>query len=293
MMSIMEFLADQFDTGLQYRTINTLRLAISTTHPDIEGSSVGSHSLVSQLLRGMFNSRPPLPRYSCSLDVRTVMEFLTTHKSSTLSTLKLAKKAASLLALINADRCSDLAALDRDHVRWSPDGIEFTDTHLTKTRSARYPRSPRKVCYAGFPDNNEVCHVTVLRLYIQATTRQVSILGGPKPLFITSRKPIRRAKPGTIGHWIKDTLRLAGINTEVFSAHSTRGASTSWAATRGVLIGDILRATNWSSRSAFEQFYYRPITLPLFHEPSFNQHRMKGVLLQFDMQAFRLALNVP
>ena len=37
-INIMQFLVDQFDTGLQYRTINTLRSAISTTHPDIEGS---------------------------------------------------------------------------------------------------------------------------------------------------------------------------------------------------------------------------------------------------------------
>ena len=74
----------------------------------------------------------------------------------------------------------------------------------------------------------------------------------------TFKKQPDKVKPGTIGHWIKDTLRLAGINTEVFSAQSIRGASTSWAATRGVPIGDILRAANWSSRSTFEQFYYHP-----------------------------------
>ena len=257
-VNIVQFLVDQFDTGLQYRTINTLRSAISTTHPDIEGSSVGSHPMVSRLLRGMFNSRPPAPHYSCSWDVRTVVEFLTGQRSSTLSTLQLAKKATTLLALVNADRCSDLAALDRDHAHWTPDGIEFTVTRLTKKRSARHPGPPRKVFYASFPENNEVCPVSVLRLYIQETTEQVRNLRQPKPLFVTSRKPIHRAKPGTIGHWIKDTLRLAGIDTEVFSAHSTRGASTSWAAARGVPIGDILRAANWSSRSTFEQFYYRP-----------------------------------
>ena len=54
----MQFLVDQFDTGLLYRTITTLRPAISTTHPDIGGSPVGSHPLVSQLLRCMFNSQP-------------------------------------------------------------------------------------------------------------------------------------------------------------------------------------------------------------------------------------------
>ena len=108
----------------------------------------------------------------------------------------------------------------------------------------------------------------VLSLFCVSTfkkqPRQVSNLRSPKPLFVTSRKPIRRAKPGTISHWVKDTLRLAGINTEVFSAHSTRGVSTSWTATRGVLIGDILRAANWSSRSTFEQLYYCPSTSATF-----------------------------
>ena len=43
-MNIMQFLVDQFDMGLQYCTINTLRSAISTTHPNKEGSPVGSRS---------------------------------------------------------------------------------------------------------------------------------------------------------------------------------------------------------------------------------------------------------
>ena len=50
----MHFLTDQFDTGLQYRTVNTIRSAISMTHPEIEGTAVGSHPLVSRLLKGMF-----------------------------------------------------------------------------------------------------------------------------------------------------------------------------------------------------------------------------------------------
>ena len=287
MVNIVQFLVDQFDTGLQYRTINTLRSAISSTHPDIEGSSVGSHPLVFCLLRGMFNNRPPAPRYSCSWDIRTVVEFLTDHKSSTLSTLQLAKKATTLLALVNTDRCSDLAALDRDHAHWTPDGVEFTVTCLTKKRSARHPGPPRKVFYASFPENNEVCPVSVLQLYIQKTAEQVTNLGQLKPLFITSRKLIHRDKPGTIGHWIKDTLRLAGIDTEVFSAHSTRGASTSWVAARGVPIGNVLRQLTGPPGLLLNNFTTAQVTLPFIQEPSFNQHRMKGTIdysLQFDAQ---------
>ena len=125
--SIMEFLTDQFDLGLQYRTINTMRSSISTTHPGIEGTAVGSHPLVSRLMRGMFNCRPPIPRYDRSWSIGTVIDFFTNHyKSASLTVLQLAKKAATLLAITNADRCSDLAALDRDHLKQTPTGVEFS-----------------------------------------------------------------------------------------------------------------------------------------------------------------------
>ena len=117
--------------------------------------------------------------------------------------------------------------------------------------------SPRKVLYSSFADNTEVCSVAVLHLYIQRTAKQVMSVSHPKPLFIISQKPFYRARPGTIGHWIKNILCLAGIDTEIFSAYSTRSASTSWATARGVPVSDILKASHWSSSSTFEQFYYR------------------------------------
>ena len=256
--SIMEFLTDQFDLGLQYRTINTMRSSISTTHPGIKGTAVGSHPLVSWLMRGMFNCRPPMPRYERSWNIGTVIDFFTNHyKSASLTVLQLAKKAATLLAITNADRCSDLAALDRDHLKQTPTGVEFTVVQLTKTRS-RKSSTPRKVLYHYFLENTEVCPVTVLQLYLDRTAEQASSMRSPRPVFVTSRKPIHRAKPGTIGHWIKDTLGRAGVDTETFSAHSTRSASTSHAATREVPVCDILKAANWSSQSTFERFYYRP-----------------------------------
>ena len=125
---------------------------------------------------------------------------------------------------MNADRCSDLAALDREHVQWTASGVEFTIVHLTKTR---WSGPPRKVFYSRFADNSELCPVIDLQMYIDKTAEQAVTAGSPKPVFLTSTKPFRRTKSGTIGHWIKDVLHMAGIDTEVFSAHSTRSSSTS------------------------------------------------------------------
>ena len=124
--NILEFLADQFDLGLQYRSLNTLRSAISNSHSQIDSVNVGSHPIVSRLLKGMFNARPPAPRYSGSWDVAIVVEYLRSCPSESLSILELGKKVVTLMALANASRCLDLAALDRDYLRWTPSGAQFT-----------------------------------------------------------------------------------------------------------------------------------------------------------------------
>ena len=251
--AVLEFLTDNFDLGLQYRTVNTLRSAISTTHATIDNHTVGTHPLVVRLLKGMFNTRPPVPRYNGAWDVTPVVQSLR-RSSEGLTTLQLSKKVVTLLALSNADRCSDLAALDRDYMRWTASGVQFTVVQITKTRTSGPPRT---VFYPMLREDPDICPVTTLRKYITVTTPCVANFETPKPVFITSRKPFRRARPATIGHWIKDTLKAAGVDTEKFTAHSTRSASTSHASMKGVPIADILKVANWSSSSTFERFYHR------------------------------------
>ena len=109
---ILEFLFEQFNRGKQYCTINTIRSAISMTHEEADGTRVGQHPLVSRFLKGVFNSHPPAPRYSVTWDVDVVLSYLKSLPiNSELSFQALSHKLAMLMALANADRCSDLAAL--------------------------------------------------------------------------------------------------------------------------------------------------------------------------------------
>ena len=73
------------------------------------------------------------------------------------------------------------------------------------------------------------------------------------------RRPHRPVKPATVGHWLKRIMTLSGIDTGIFSPHSTRGAATSKARAAGVSVPDILRAADWSSVSTFKRFYHRPV----------------------------------
>ncbi|MCG8621291.1 MAG: hypothetical protein MJE68_04705, partial [Proteobacteria bacterium] len=113
---ILEFLFEKFSKGKRYRTINTIRSAISMTHGEIDGTRVGQHPLVSRFLKGVFNIHSPAPKYAVTWDVDVVLLYLRSlPDNQKVSFQLLSHKLAMLMALANADRCSDLAALDLNH----------------------------------------------------------------------------------------------------------------------------------------------------------------------------------
>lgn len=73
----------------------------------------------------------------------------------------------------------------------------------------------------------------------------------PAPLFLSYVKPHKPVSFQRIAHWIKDTLKKAGVDTSTFTAHSVRGASTSAAVGKGFHISDVLKMVDWSSESTF------------------------------------------
>ena len=68
---VTEFLTNLYEDGLQYSTINGYRSAISSIHPLMEGHSVGKHPIITKIMAGVFNERPPTPKYNHTWDVNT------------------------------------------------------------------------------------------------------------------------------------------------------------------------------------------------------------------------------
>ena len=88
---------------------------------------MGQHPLVTQLLKGMFNNRPPRPRYSHTWDVASVTKYLASLGNKRLLSLKkLSFKLAMLFCLTCPERVSALTKLDLRHCRVLPEGVEFT-----------------------------------------------------------------------------------------------------------------------------------------------------------------------
>ena len=65
--------------------------------------------------------------------------------------------------------------------------------------------------------------------------------------------------PSTVSKGLGEVLAMAGINTEVFKAHSTQSASSSKAEVTGVSLTDIIKQGNWSQASTFQRFYKKSI----------------------------------
>ena len=254
----LDFLADLYHgQGLQYHSINVIRSAVSMTHKNIESAPIGQHPLVSRLMRGIYNSRPPVPQYCNTWDVASVLSWIKNQgDNQDLPVKELSGKLALLMALVSANRTSQLQALDLQLRSYSPNGVTFQLASLTKKRKTG---APLKECFfASFAQDSRLCVVQCLRAYEKATENPRNIQpGAPPPLFLSYVKPYKPVTSQRIAHWIKDTLKRAGVDTNTFKAHSVRGASTSTAVGKGLHIADVLKAADWTRESTFQQFYYR------------------------------------
>ena len=46
------------------------------THEEVDGTRVDQHLLLSRFLKGVFNSRPPAPKYSVTWDIDVVLSYI-------------------------------------------------------------------------------------------------------------------------------------------------------------------------------------------------------------------------
>ena len=253
---VVNFLAHLFQQGYQYRSLNSYRSAISSVHEKVDGYEVGQHPLVTRLIKGAFHERPPQPRYSATWDVSQVTAYLESMgNNDNLPNDQLTHKTVILLALTRPSRSTDLANLDLDHRRYSPEGVTFIPTKLAKQSKQSKPLT--EFFFPCFPGNKLLCPVTTLRAYEERTKGKRGDHNRAQ-LFIALIKPHNPVTSPTIARWIRTILSKAGIDTDTFKAHSTRSAAVSTAASIGLTTNDILNAADWSSESVFRKFYYRP-----------------------------------
>ncbi|KAI8516511.1 hypothetical protein Bbelb_050920 [Branchiostoma belcheri] len=192
---------------------------------------------------------------------------------------------ATAVAYVNhvgGTRSPDLAALALEMWSWALErGLTLSATHvpgLTNTLADRCSRffsgqelgSAVPAAQQETPSavaRSDACRVAKIRRQLQGR----GLSAGASDLILsawresTSRqyqsawahRPHRPVGSATLARWVKSVLGTAGVDTATFSAHSTRGASTSAATAAGVSLHSIMNAADWSRESTFLKYYMR------------------------------------
>ena len=163
-------------------------------------------------------------------------------------------KLAMLMSTTTAQRAQTLHKLNWNNMTMQEDSVIFYVNELLK--QSKPGNVGARLEFKKYLPDVQICVYTVLRHYINVTKE---LRGKETQLLISYRKPHTKISKDTISNWIKRTLRLAGVNVEIFKSHSTRAASSSAADKRHVPVPDILSAAGWSNEKTFQSYYNKPL----------------------------------
>lgn len=251
--NVLEFLNKQFnEKKWGYGTFNSWRSALSL----ILSEDIGTDIRIRRFMKGISKLRPCRPKYQTTWNPQLVLNYVgTLYPNEDLSILKLSRKLATLLVLITGHRLQTISLIRIENIIFTTEGAQIFISDQIKSSSTKMAQPCLKVPF--YPLKQEVCVASVLLSYIERTAE---LRNDQAYLFITSRPPFLRATKQTIARWVKETLKLSGVNVSVFSPHSIRHASTSAALRCGVSIDQIKKTAGWSANSqVFAKFYNRPL----------------------------------
>lgn len=250
----LNFLFTLYNKGLSYSTLNTARSAISTI-VKIEGGDFGTNLVVTRFMKGVFETRLPTPKYNSTWDVSTVLKHLTKYyPNGTLSLKDLTFKVLMLLLSVLGQRGQSIHLLDLQHMKMEEDLCSFEVLQHTKTSRPGAPHT--RIETARYPPDPTICPYSCLRENIHRTQK---LRGTETMLFISYVKPYKPVSRDTISRWTKATLKTCGIDTTMFSAHSTREATASKACAKAVPIHEIMAKADWRSAQTFYRHYFKPV----------------------------------
>lgn len=213
--------------------------------------------------------RPTTSKFSSVWDVAVGLDFLSSKQpTESLSIEEMTRKVVMLLALSTASRAQTIASIEVKNIKRSEKRMEIIITKLLKT--SRPGKKQPVLIIPKFNQKPELCVASYIEKYLDKTREY---RGKEESLFLATKKPFKGVCAQTISKWIKKSLQESGIDTSIFSAHSTRHAATSAAHEKGISLKLIRKTADWSEVSRmFARVYQQPIRLqnPEFAEKVFG-----------------------
>lgn len=256
--NILQFLTEKYHSGAAYGTLNSARSALSL----LLDTELGMNKDISRFFKGIYRARPNRPKYKETWDPSVMLDYVSNlYPNVDLDLQAISKKLLILLALTTAQRLQTFSLITVDNISINDLGIKIKVPQLIKT--SKINRLQPLLNLPFFKEKESICPARTLIDYLSVTN---NLRKDHNSLFITLRKPHSPASTHTLSRWVKDILFEAGIDTEIFSAHSTRHAATSCANRKGLNIDLIKITAGWTQRSnTFAKFY----NLPLQEETNF------------------------
>lgn len=249
---VLDFLANQFNEGSSYGSLNCHRSALSI----LLGDELGSDERIKRLLKGVFKQRPNFPKYSGTWDPQIVLDYIEHwYPNNNLSLERITKKVVILLALCTGHRVQTFSKIRIEDIHRCNNRTKIVIKDIIKTSAVG--REQPVLFLPFFVNKPCICPAKALQDYLDYTKGKRT---STSHLFLTVKPPHRDATAQSISRWIKQVLAECGVDVGRFSAHSTRHAATSAAHAAGVSIDTIRKTAGWTSSSeTFARFYNRPI----------------------------------
>ena len=173
---------------------------------------------------------------------------------SKLSLKQLTLKTIALIALTSSDRGQTIHLMKKGNMEIHENCLKFVIFDRIKTTRKKIKPS---IVQCVVSEDAELCVKSHVLEYLNRTEQFRSENSSDDFLFL-SWATKRKVTKQTIARWLKEALKISGINTNLYKSHSFRGASLSAAFDKGASISEIIKAGNWSNIGTFKTFYQAP-----------------------------------
>ena len=246
--NILNYLAILYEEGASFNKICDTKSAISS-YVNLESNiTLDALPIVKKFIKGIYELRPSLPCHSrmARWDPGIVLNHIKQwFPHETLELKLLSFKLVFLLAILSGQRVQTISSICTKNVIFNGNRCSILIDNLLKTSRKGVQLGPIEL--VSYNQEN-LCIINILKIYLQRTQ---ALRKGEK-LLISFQSPWKAISSETVARWIKQLLRMSGINT---TAHSTRSLSTSIAAAVGMPISEIIKSAGWTSQDTFNKYY--------------------------------------
>ena len=243
-----------------YQSVNVARCALSAYLPVLDnGQTVGKQVWVSRFVKATFREEPPEARYHEFWDVRDVLSmFRRWPDNKKLSREQLSFKLLLLMLLCSGERGQAIHAISVRKIQFQDDGTATCPlTKVLKTDGVG--KRLRTLRLQPFPKERKLCQVACLKRYLKVTK---PIRQDEDELFLRLKKrkgSYSAITQDTAKRWTLKTLNMAGIDTEKYKTHSTRGAMISAGDRLKLHVETLLNHGSWKSERTMAKHYRKPL----------------------------------